>query len=221
MSVFSKVPAVTSEELHSQEADRVKYDDVVKRLEEKAALYVRDRSDLSLVDGHIVAESGMSLRLATHDDIPAICDIRVAQSLEYWGVEPSPCELAHFRAETEAHLWRTLNRRTFFLLFEHGGEIASMSGLEVFDRLPTFGGVSGVQRTATVIACYTNPAFRGRGLMGKMLRAWPLIALQVGVDAIYVETRNASMRHVAEASGYEHASDRFKITIAVEQDSED
>lgn len=220
MSAFSKTPAVSADVLHTQEAERVKYDDIVKRLEEKAALYVRDREDLTFVDGHISTDTGMTLRLATHDDIPAICDIRTAQSLEYWGVSPASDELSHFRAETEAHLWRNLNKRMFVLLFECDGEIASMSGLEVFDRLPTFGGVSGVQRTATVIACYTNPAYRGRGLMGKMLRAWPLIALQVGVDAIYVETRNASMRHVAEDAGYEHASDRFKILINVAGDED-
>ena len=83
---------------------------------------------------------------------------------------------------------------------------------------PRFGGVSGVQRTATVVACYTRPEFRGRGLMAAMLSAWPLVAMRAGVDAIYVETRNATMRHVAEKTGYEHASDRFRMTIEVEVD---
>ena len=88
----------------------------------------------------------------------------------------------------------------------------------MFDRLPTFGGVSGVQRTATVVACYTRPEFRGHGHMAAMLSAWPLVAMRAGVDAIYVETRNATMRRVAEKTGYEHASDRFRMTIEVEAD---
>ena len=163
-----------------------------------------------------LAGDGATMRLATREDIPVICDLRVAQSLEYWGVDPEPAELAHFRSETKAHLERSLGERVMFLFIEKDGRIASMSGVEVFDRLPTFGGVSGVQRTATVIACYTRPEFRGQGHMAAMLRAWPLVAIRAGVDAIYVETRNASMRHVAEKTGYEHASDRFRMTIEVE-----
>lgn len=173
---------------------------------------------MTALDFSTLAGEGATIRLATEEDIPAICDLRVAQSLEYWGVNPGQSELAHFRSETEAHLRRTLGERVMFLFVEEDGEIASMSGVEVFDRLPTFGGVSGVQRTATVVACYTRPEFRGRGHMAAMLSAWPLVAMRAGVDAIYVETRNATMRHVAEKTGYEHASDRFRMTIEVEVD---
>lgn len=173
---------------------------------------------MTALDFSTLAGEGATIRLATKEDIPAICDLRVAQSLEYWGVNPGQSELAHFRSETEAHLRRTLGERVMFLFVEEDGEIASMSGVEVFDRLPTFGGVSGVQRTATVVACYTRPEFRGHGHMAAMLSAWPLVAMRAGVDAIYVETRNAAMRHVAEKTGYEHASDRFRMTIEVETD---
>ncbi|WP_297155168.1 GNAT family N-acetyltransferase [uncultured Ellagibacter sp.] len=173
---------------------------------------------MTALDFSTLVGEGATIRLATQEDIPAICDMRVAQSLEYWGANPEPGELAHFRSETEAHLKRTLGERVMFLFIEQDGEIASMSGVEVFDRLPTYGGVSGVQRTATVVACYTRPEFRGRGHMAAMLRAWPLVAMRVGVDAIYVETRNASMRRIAEKTGYAHASDRFRMTIEVEAD---
>ena len=105
---------------------------------------------MTALDFSTLAGEGATIRLATKEDIPAICDLRVAQSLEYWGVNPGQSELAHFRSETEAHLRRTLGERVMFLFVEEDGEIASMSGVEVFDRLPTFGGVSGVQRTATV-----------------------------------------------------------------------
>ena len=156
---------------------------------------------MTALDFSTLAGEGATIRLATKEDIPAICDLRVAQSLEYWGVNPGQSELAHFRNETEAHLRRTLGERVMFLFVEEDGEIASMSGVEVFDRLPTFGG-----------------EFRGHGHMAAMLSAWPLVAMRAGVDAIYVETRNATMRHVAEKTGYEHASDRFRMTIEVEVD---
>ena len=101
---------------------------------------------MTALDFSTLAGEGATIRLATKEDIPAICDLRVAQSLEYWGVNPGQSELAHFRSETEAHLRRTLGERVMFLFVEEDGEIASMSGVEVFDRLPTFGGVSGARR---------------------------------------------------------------------------
>ena len=66
---------------------------------------------MTALDFSTLAGEGATIRLATKEDIPAICDLRVAQSLEYWGVNPGQSELAHFRSETEAHLRRTLGER--------------------------------------------------------------------------------------------------------------
>ena len=80
---------------------------------------------MTALDFSALAGEGATIRLATKEDIPAICDLRVAQSLEYWGVNPGQSELAHFRSETEAHLRRTLGERVMFLFVEEDGEIAS------------------------------------------------------------------------------------------------
>ena len=78
---------------------------------------------MTALDFSTLAGEGATIRLATKEDIPAICDLRVAQSLEYWGVNPGQSELAHFRSETEAHLRRTLGERVMFLFVEEDGEI--------------------------------------------------------------------------------------------------
>ena len=172
---------------------------------------------MTALDFSALAGEGATIRLATKEDIPAICDLRVAQSLEYWGVNPGQSELGHFRSETEAHLRRTLGERVMFLFVEEDGEIASMSGVEVF-------------RSPADFRRRVRRAAHGDG--GRLLHApssavagiWlhvERVAARCdarGVDAIYVETRNATMRHVAEKTGYEHASDSFRMTIEVEAD---
>ena len=55
---------------------------------------------MTALDFSTLAGEGATIRLATKEDIPVICDLRVAQSLEYWGVNPGQSELAHFRSET-------------------------------------------------------------------------------------------------------------------------
>lgn len=175
-----------------------------------------DDSDLRAAneDGEIVG-SAATFRLAHQEDIATICDFRCAQSVEYWGLAPSGDACRLFHAETEAFLRRTLNTSVFFALVEQGGEVVSMSGLEAADRIPTISAHGGAQRSATVVACYTPPQHRGRGFMRRMLSAWTSMAPMLGIDTIYMETHNDSMRHLAQSAGYEHVSDKYRLTLPV------
>lgn len=51
---------------------------------------------MTALDFSTLAGEGATIRLATKEDIPAICDLRVAQSLEYWGGEPRPVGACSF-----------------------------------------------------------------------------------------------------------------------------
>lgn len=165
--------------------------------------------------GDALAPTGCTFRLAQRSDIPTICDMRCAQSAEYWELAPSADALRLFHAETEAYLSRTLNRSVFVGLVERGGEAVSMSGLEAADRMPVISAHGGAQRAATVIACYTPPQHRGKGYMRRMLAAWTSMAPMLGLDTLYMETHNHSMRHLALAAGYEHVSDKFRLSLPV------
>ena len=144
--------------------------------------------------GDALAPTGCTFRLAQRSDIPADA-------------------LRLFHAETEAYLSRTLNRSVFVGLVERGGEAVSMSGLEAADRMPVISAHGGAQRAATVIACYTPPQHRGKGYMRRMLAAWTSMAPMLGLDTLYMETHNHSMRHLALAAGYEHVSDKFRLSL--------
>ena len=159
--------------------------------------------------------ANLTFRLARQEDIATICDFRCAQQVEYWGLAPTSDACRLFHAETEAFLRRTLNTSVFFALVERDGEVVSMSGLEAADRIPTISCHGGAQRNATVVACYTPPQHRGRGYMRQMLSAWTSMAPMLGIDTLYIETHNDSMRHLARAAGYEHVSDKYRLTLPV------
>ena len=36
-----------------------------------------------------------------------------------------------------------------------------------------------------------------------------------GVDTFYRETQNDAVRHLAESAGYEHVSDKYRLTLPV------
>ena len=160
-----------------------------------------------------IAPGGPTFRLAHQEDIATICDFRCAQSIEYWGLAPSSDACRLFHAETEAFLRRTLNVSVFFALVECGGEVVSMSGLEAADRMPTISCHGGAQRSATVVACYTPPRHRGRGYMRQMISAWTFMAPMLGIDTLYMETHNDSMRYLAQKAGYEHVSDKYRLSL--------
>ncbi len=167
----------------------------------------------ALADDIMAAEIPATFRLAHQEDIGTICDMRCAQSVEYWDLAPSGDACRLFRAETEAFLSRTLNISMFFALVEREGEVVSMSGLEAADRLPMIGDTGGARHGATIVACYTPPLHRGRGYMRQMLSAWGSIAPMLGIDTLYMESHNPSMQYLASAAGYEHVSDKYLLSL--------
>lgn len=181
-------------------------------------LQLADKHAASTIDasGEVhLSETSTTFRLARHEDIKSICDFRCAQSIEYWDLDPTGDERNLFHAETEAFLHRTLNETMFFALVECEGEVVSMSGLEAADRLPMINMCGGAQHSATIVACYTMPQHRGRGHMGQMLSAWASMAPLLGIDTIFLESHNASMQHLAQNAGYEHVSDKYRLSLTI------
>lgn len=95
--------------------------------------------------------------------------------------------------------------------------MASVSGLEMNDRLPTLGSAGEAcgagERSATIVSCYTPAAHRGRGYMGQMLDIWMSLATLLNVDALYLESHNPSMQRMAESDGYRLASNKYKLSL--------
>lgn len=164
-------------------------------------------------DSELAAGEGVAIRLAEQADLDAICVMRCAQSVEYWGLAPADEAYRLFRAETEAYIRRNLNSRIFFALAERDGEIVSMAGLEIPDRLPSFGVSAAAERSATIVSCYTPPAHRQKGYMTQLLTAWSAIAPIFGIDALYLESRNASMQMLALDEGYEYVSEKYRLAL--------
>ena len=159
---------------------------------------------------------GATFRLARPEDVGTVCDLRCAQSLEYQGLPLLSEDCRRVRVETEAYLRRNLNTRAFFALVERDGEAVSLSGLEVADRLPTVDAAGGSERAATVVGCYTPPEHRGRGYMRQMLSAWTAMAPLVGIDTLYLESRNVVMQRLARDAGYEPASAKYRLRLVVD-----
>ena len=163
-------------------------------------------------EGLAVGDS-ITIRLADQSDIETICALRCAQSVEYWEVAPSDDAYRLFCTQTEAYVRRNLNTHVYFALVEYDGSVVSMSGLEVVDRMPAIAMQGGAERAATIVSCYTLPQHRGRGYMGQMLSTWTAIAPMIGVDAIYLESRNPSMQLLALDEGYEYVSEKYRIDL--------
>ena len=157
-----------------------------------------------------------AFRLARPDDIGILCDMRCAQSLEYWD-EPSELDVEAFRSTTERYLAENLGTRILFGLIEDGSEVASVAGLELNDRLPTLGGTGAVgERSATIVSCYTPKPHRGKGYMGQMLSIWMTLASLMEIDALYLESHNPSMQRMAEGNGYQQVSSKYRLTLESE-----
>lgn len=157
-----------------------------------------------------------SFRFARREDIGLITNMRCAQSLEYWGLDPS-FDAGAFRRATEAYLEQNLGTRILFGIIEDRAEVASVSGLEMNDRLPTLGSAGEArgagERSATIVSCYTPTAHRGCGYMGQMLEIWMSLATLLNVDALYLESHNPSMQRMAELDGYRLVSNKYKLSL--------
>lgn len=162
-------------------------------------------------------EDPATFRLAQLEDIDLICDMRCAQSLEYWELAPAAGSLRLFRAETEAYLRRNLNTRVFFAVVERDGECVSLSGLEAADRLPTIDAHDGSECPATVVACYTPPAHRGCGYMRQMLSVWATMAPLIGIDTLYLESHNATMQQLAYDAGFKPTSNKYRLKLGASE----
>ena len=164
-------------------------------------------------DEGIVVGDTATVRLAERKDIAVICALRCAQSIEYWGLAQTDEAYRLFLAETESYVRRNLGNRVHFALVEVGGEVVSMSGLEVADRLPSVGTRGKAERNATVVSCYTLPQHRGKGYMRRILSIWSTIAPLIGVDTIYLESHNPSMQLLALDEGYDYVSEKYRLEL--------
>lgn len=157
-----------------------------------------------------------AFRIADREDIETLCTMRCAQSLEYWGKDPG-FDSGAFRVATKTYLEENLGTRILFGVIEQGSEVVSISGLEMNDRLPAIGGTSGAsfsaERSATIVSCYTPKEHRGNGYMGQMLDIWMSLATLFNVDALYLESHNPSMQHMAARGGYEQVSSKYKLSL--------
>lgn len=189
-----------------QEMRALAFDTVLQIPEQSPLLSCSNQRDSAM-------PSGATFRLAHQKDIPTICNFRCAQSFEYWNIAESVDTYHLFYCETEAFLQQKLNESIFFAFIEYDGEVVSMSGLELIERLPVISAKGAVQQSATLVACYTPPCHRGKGYMRHMLSAWSFIALMLGIDTIQIETRNESMRRMAQSLGYEHVSNRYRLVL--------
>lgn len=180
-----------------------------------------DESFLTPVFGDATDTLSRFVRFATESDIETICDLRLAQSLEYWGMCVSDDVCQNFLQQTSDFLHKTLNKNVFFALIECESELASMSGLEVLERVPVMGGCAISPRSATIIACYTRPCYRAKGYMRDMISTWTALAEFFDVGIIYVETHNTSMSRIASAQAYEHVSDRYRLILSDTSDKDD
>lgn len=192
-----------------QEVRALMFDTVPQRLAELSFI-----SSLNSADNFMFSDA--TFRLACQKDITTICDFRCTQSFEYWSVAETTNDYRSFRRETEMFLRRKLNTGIFFAFIERDGEIVSMSGLELADRIPVVTASGAAQHSATLVACYTPPLHRGKGYMRYMLSVWNFIALMLGVDTVYIETRNDSMHRIAQSMGFEHVSDKYRLVLPVD-----
>lgn len=154
-----------------------------------------------------------TIRLAGLEDMKTICEFRCAQSIECQGLSATEESYRLFCTETEAYVCRNLNTQVYFAFVERAGEVISMSGLEVVDKLPAVGSSGGVERGATVVACYTLPQHRGKGYMRQMLSTWATLAPLLGIDAVYLESHIPSMQMLALDEGYDYVSEKYQLDL--------
>lgn len=163
-------------------------------------------------DDQLAGGDEVTVRLAKPEDVKTICELRCAQSIEYESLSATEEARRLFRIETEAYVLRNINTRVYFAFMEQAGEVISMSGLEVVDKMPLISAEGTVERSATVVACYTLPRHRGKGYMHHMLSMWSMLAPLLGIDVIYLESRNPSMQMLAFDQGYDCVSEKYRLS---------
>lgn len=163
-------------------------------------------------DDQLTGGDEVTVRLAKPEDVKTICELRYAQSIEYAGLSATGEACRLFYTETEAYVRRNINTRVYFAFMEQAGEVISMSGLEIADKMPLISVEGNVERSATVVACYTLPHHRGKGNMRHMLSLWSMLAPLLGIDVIYLESRNPSMQMLAFDQGYDCVSEKYRLS---------
>lgn len=158
-------------------------------------------------------QTAPTFKFAQEQDIDMICDMRCAQSLEYWGLD-RVFDHYEFRATTKSYLERNLGGRIQYGILEKDGTVVSVSGFEINDRFPTINGTgTASERSATIVGCYTPVEYRGSGYMDQMLALWLSFAPLFEIDTIYLESHNPSMQHLAEKAGYERVSNKYRFAL--------
>lgn len=102
---------------------------------------------------------------------------------------------------TEDFLDRRLGSGAHFTsVAEEAGRLAGMASLEVFERLPYPGNLSG--REGYLLNVYVQPASRNRGIAGTLVRDLVGVARRERVGRLWLHA-SAGGRGVYEAEGFE------------------
>lgn len=122
--------------------------------------------------------------------------VRMLEELDEMGGE-DPRALV---AATETFLARRLGSGGHFTsVAEEAGRLVGIASLEVFERLPYPGNLSG--REGYVLNVYVEPDFRRRGIAGALVRALVGVARCEGVGRLWLHA-SAYGRGVYEAAGF-------------------
>lgn len=123
--------------------------------------------------------------------------VRMLEELDEMGGEDPRALLA----ATEAFLERRVGSGAHFTsVAEEGGRLVGIASLEVFERLPYPGNLSG--REGYVLNVYVEPDRRKRGLAGSLVRDLVGVARREGVGRLWLHA-SVHGRGVYEAEGFE------------------
>ena len=123
--------------------------------------------------------------------------VRMLEELDGMGGE-NPLALV---AAIEAFLERRFGSGSHFTsVAEDAGHLVGIASLEVFERLPYPGNLSG--REGYVLNVYVEPDSRRRGLAGALLRDLLGLARREGVGRLWLHA-SAGGRGIYEAAGFE------------------
>ncbi|GAP12573.1 acetyltransferases [Longilinea arvoryzae] len=149
------------------------------------------------------------IRPAEIADIPVLIELRLAQMQSMRRHDPE--SLARLAAATEVYLREHLPGGSFRAwLIEMDGQAVATGGLVIRQAPPTYNNLSG--REGYLMALYTRPEFRRRGLATAILRA---ILDQLRAEGITRVTLRASPdgRPLYESLGFE-ATPEMKLRLA-------
>ncbi len=150
-----------------------------------------------------------TLRPAEIADIPVLIELRLAQMQSMRRHDPE--SLARLAAATEIYLREHLPDGSFRAwLAEMDGQVVSTGGLVIRQAPPTYNNLSG--REGYLMALYTRPEFRRRGLATAILQT---ILEHLRGEGILRVTLRASQegRPLYEKLGFEHTPE-MKLRLA-------